>query len=77
MRATNYNKPKLQDARTYAFGNRITMVEADKMVAEQLQQPRPPRCGNIQTFENRITMVEADKKFATHRNIPELQDAGT
>ena len=35
MFATNHDKPELQDAGTYTFGSRITIVEADKITPNQ------------------------------------------
>ena len=39
--ATNHNKPELQDAGTWAFGNKITIVKADKMFAINCNKPEP------------------------------------
>ena len=42
--AANHNTPELEDSGTQTFGNKITMVDADTMFAQNQKQTKAPRC---------------------------------
>ena len=50
--ATNHKKPDLQDAVTWAFGNRITIVEADTQLTTNCNKPVQQSTPQITTHQS-------------------------